>query len=203
MELVAELSKVIESAMHYFDALPNAGIQCVDVVRDLPVDEVRTRSSRRLWWRVVAGVAFLCLFWLARGSLPAMAAIGVAMVVGGLLSVRHGRRAAREEAVSAFGPMDERLRTVVEQLAAFRQALPHSHARLAMALEAVEERMLRIFTNRDTTLETALVKLTCKVFGYPGFDRLAASATGVSKALWTLRFSLAQEAAVRTSKTAS
>lgn len=200
MDLVVELSKVVENSMHSFDALPNAGVRSDDGPRATPVPDVAGRPSDRLLLRVAGTGVFVGLLYLARGSLEIQAVIGAAMLVGNLLFVRHNRRASRAYEASAFGPMDERLRVVVEHLAAFRNALPSSHARLAKSLEAIEERMLRIFTNRDVSLETALVKLTCKVFGYPGFDRLAASVAGVSNTLAKLRFALAQEAAVRSAR---
>ena len=200
MDLVVELSKVVENSMHSFDALPNAGLRSDGDVRVTPVHEVAGRSANRLLLRVAGTGALLGLLYLARGSLETQSAIGATMIVGNVLFVRYSRRASRADQASAFGTMDERLRVVVEHLAAFRNALPSSHERLAKSLEAIEERMLRIFTNRDVSLETALVKLTCKVFGYPGFDRLAASVAGVSNALGKLRFALAQEAAVRSAR---
>lgn len=202
MDLVVELSKLIENALHCFDALPNAGVPGGDGLCDVSVGEVRGRSASRLLLRVAGTALFLGLLWLVRDSLALLVAVGLAMVVGNLLFVRYSRRASHADKDSAFGAMDERLRAVVEHLVAFRNALPSSHGRLAEALRAIEVRMLRIFTNRDVSLETALVKLTCKVFGYPGFDRLAASVAGVSNALGALRFALAQEAAVRTARAA-
>ena len=200
MDLVVELSKVVENSMHYFDALPNADVPAGDGLPGAPVGDVRGRSATRLLLRIAGTGLFLCLFYLARDSLPLLGAVGVAMIIGNLLFVRYNRRALQADHAGAFGAMDERLRGVVEHLAAFRKALPSSHERLAEALAAIEERMLRIFTNRDVLLETALVKLTCKVFGYPGFDRLAASVAGISNALGALRFALAQEAAARAAR---
>ena len=201
MDLVVELSKVVENSMHSFDALPNAGVRVDGGLRDPVVRDVAGRSANRLLLRITGTGVFFGLLYLARESLGTQAVIGAGMIVGNVLFVRYSRRALREDKVSAFGAMDERLRVVVEHLAAFRKALPSSHGRLAESLEAIEERMLRIFTHRDVSLETALVKLTCKVFGYPGFDRLAASVAGISNTLGTLRFALAQEAAVRTRRT--
>ena len=198
MDLVVELSKVIENAMHCFDALPNAGTRAEDGERAAAAGETRSPAAgdRRLRMLGLA-VFFAGALWLVRDSVELLGVVGLLAAVVAVLLVRRGPPAARRGSASAAGAMDDSLRRVVEHLAAFRGALPTSHRRLAESLEAIEERMLRIFSSRDGTLATALVKLTCKVFGYPGFDRLAGNVAGVSNALGALRFTLAQEAAVR------
>jgi hypothetical protein len=197
MDLVVELSKVIENAMHCFDALPNAGARAEDGLRAVAAGGVGGRSAGALRLRLLLGAFFAAAFWLVRDSIALLGVVGLLAIVAAVLVTQRGPRTARWSKAAAAGAMDESLRRVVEHLAAFRGALPTSHQRLAVSLEAIEERMLRIFSSRDGTLATALVKLTCKVFGYPGFDRLAGNVAGVSNALGALRFALAQEAAVR------
>lgn len=192
MDLVVELSKVIENAMHCFDALPNAGARAEHGLRAVAAGGGRSAGALRL--RVLLGAFFAGAFWLVRDSVALLGVVGLLAIVAAVLVTQRGSRWSR---AAAAGAMDDSLRRVVEHLAAFRGALPTSHQRLAESLEAIEERMLRIFSSRDGTLATALVKLTCKVFGYPGFDRLAGNVAGVSNALGALRFALAQEAAVR------
>lgn len=190
---IAELTRVVANAMAYFDKLP--GARAPDRGGGLTgaaQRDVDRRSSNFVLIRLGSGALLFGVLIAIKASFALTGAVcGAVLVLSGLSIWRAHRRAAAQ-AVRAVLAMPEPLRAVASQLAGVRLALPPSYGQLAEALETLEARMAQVFNGSDSALATALLKLTGKVFGYAGFEPLAAMHPGVAAPMASLKSLVAQ-----------
>ena len=190
---IAELSQVVANAMAHFDKLrgacaPDRGGGLSGAAQR----DISRRSSNFVLIRLGSGALLFGGLIAVRATFAETAAVcALVMVVTGLSLWRQHRRAS-VRALDAVLAMPEPLRAVATRIAELRLALPPSHGQLAEALETIEARMARVFNGADDALATALLKLSGKVFGYAGFDRLAEADAAIAAPLGSLNSAISQ-----------
>ena len=189
---ISELSQVVANAMARFDAIPGASQPARGGgLSGAAQRDIARKSGNRVLFRVVGAMVLLAVAAIFK---PSFAVTGIACcvifagTVGGFVIQQ---RRARAQAHVAVDTMPAPLQAVARQVRALRDALPPSYGQLGEALESIEARMGRVFNGTDAALATSLLKLTGKVFGYAGFDALAAREPATATALAALKSGVA------------
>ncbi len=189
---IAELSQVVANAMARFDAIPGASKPSRGGgLSGAAQRDVAGRSRNRVLFATVGMMVLLAVVTIFK---PSFAATGIGCCVffaGSVGAFLIRLRSERAQARTAVDTMPASLQAVALQLRAMRQSLPPSYGQLGEAIESIETRMARVFNDGDATLTTALLKLTGKVFGYAGFDSLAAREPATALALDALKSGVA------------
>lgn len=189
---IAELSQVVVNAMARFDATPGAGKPSRGGgLSGAARRDIAGRPRNRVLFAAVGMMGLLAVVTIFK---PSFAATGIGCCVffaGSVGAFLVGLRRERTQARTAVDTMPASLQAVALPLRAMREALPPSYGQLGEAIETIEARMARVFNGADATLTMALLKLTGKVFGYAGFESLAAREPATAPALAALKSDVA------------